>query len=171
MTGVQTCALPISSFLGGQPYIDQANIWNSKNTSLPSDIIYSLDFDENGHLWIGTDSGLSYWDGNKFYVWDTSSLTGLLSNEITLVQSRPNGHVFFSAGDGELNQGTGLWHFNGQTYNLYDSSNSNLNNNNVLDLELIGHNIDQNGLTVYENSLWVLCMNDLVAFNYDQPHV
>ena len=82
--------LRLSTLEGGETYIDQAQIWNSKNTSLPSDVIYSLDFDENGNLWIGTDSGLVYWDQNKFYVWDTTNLPSLANNQITFVQSRPN---------------------------------------------------------------------------------
>lgn len=153
------------TLMGGQKIIKQGQIFNTSTSGILSNYIYSIDLDENGNLWIGTANGLSYFDGKNFYNYPVDS------GPVTKVKSRPNGHVFYAIGDGELNQGTGLWHFNGVAHTQYNSSNSSLNNNNVLDLELIGHNINQNGLTVYENSLWVLCYNDLVSFNYDQPHV
>lgn len=144
--------------------IKQAQVYNTKTSGIISDNIFSLDLDEDGNLWIGTDSGLSFFDGKDFWNY-------LTSGPVTKVKARPNGHVFYSVGDGELYQGTGLWHFNGYTHTQYTTSNSALNNNNVIDIKLVENNISQKNLTVYENGLWVLCHNDLVVFNYDQPHV
>jgi len=151
--------------LNGVKILKQARFYNTKTSGILSDRVLSLDLDEDGNLWIGTDKGLSFFNGVEFWNYPTSS------GPITKVKSRPNGHVFYASGDGELYQGTGLWHFNGVNHTQYTSSNSNLNNNNVLDIKLVEHNITQSGLTVYENGLWVLCYNDLVSFNYDQPHV
>lgn len=163
--------LKVSSFLGGQPYVDQANIWNSKNASLPSDIVYSLDFDENGNLWIGTDSGLAYWDGSKIYVWDSSSLTGLLSNEIMLVQSRPNGHVFFTAGNPEKGEGTGLYYFNGDTLTNYNSSNSSLPSDDVYSVMLVEQKSSNNGTILYPNDIVLVSGNNIGFFDYTIPHI
>jgi hypothetical protein len=151
--------------MSGVKILKQARVYNTKTSGILSDRILSLDLDEDDNLWIGTDKGLSFFNGVEFWNYSTSS------GPITKVKSRPNGHVFYASGDGELYQGTGLWHFNGVNHTQYTSSNSNLNNNNVLDIKLVEHNITQGGLTVYENGLWVLCYNDLVSFNYDQPHV
>jgi len=163
--------LKVSSFLGGQPYVEQANIWNSKNTSLPSDIVYSIDFDENGNLWIGTDSGLAYWDGSKIYVWDSSSLTGLLSNEIMLVQSRPNGHVFFTAGNPEKGEGTGLYYFNGDTLTNYNSSNSSLPSDDVYSVMLVEQKSSNNGTVLYPNDIVLVSGNSIGFFDYTIPHI
>ena len=163
--------LKVSSFIGGQPYVDQANIWNSQNSALPSDTIYSIDFDENGHLWIGTDSGLAYWDGSKFYVWDSSSLPGLLSDEIFQVQSRPNGHVFFSAGNPQKGEGTGLYYFNGDTLINYNSSNSDLPSNDVYSVMLVQNKSANNGTTLYPNEIIVAAGNSIGFFDYTIPHV
>ena len=163
--------LKISYFEGGEPYIDQATIWNSSNTSLPSDVIYSLDFDENGNLWIGTDSGLVYWDQNKFYVWDTSSLSGLLSNEIMLVKSRPNGHVFFSAGNPSKEEGTGLYYFNGDTLINYNTSNSSLPDNNIFSIMVAQNKTTSFGTVVYPNDVYFSAGNSVGLFDYTIPHV
>lgn len=163
--------LKVSSFLGGQPYVEQANVWNSKNTSLPSDIVYSIDFDENGNLWIGTDSGLAYWDGSKIYVWDSSSLTGLLSDEIMLVQSRPNGHVFFTAGNPEKGEGTGLYYFNGDTLTNYNSSNSSLPSDDVYSVMLVEQKSSNNGTVLYPNDIVLVSGNSIGFFDYTIPHI
>lgn len=163
--------LRVLQFEGGTPYISQAKIWNSKNTSLPSDIIYSLDFDENGNLWIGTDEGLVYWDQSKFYVWDSTSLPGLSSNEIFIVKSRPNGHVFFSAGNPEKEEGTGLYYFNGDTLVNYTSSNSDLVSDNIFSIMLAERKSNSNGVSVYENDIFIASGNSIGLFDYTIPHI
>lgn len=163
--------LEISELDGGIPYIVQAKIWNSKNTSLPSDTINSIDFDENGNLWIGTDNGLSYWDGSKFYVWNALNLPGLLSNKIYNVRSRPNGHVFFSAGNSSKFEGTGLYYFNGDTLINYTSGNSDLVSNDIFSVMLAERKSNSNGFTVFENDIFVASGNSVGLFNYTIPHI
>lgn len=163
--------LKVSYFTGGLPYLEQANIWNSENTSLPSDTIYSLDFDENGHLWIGTDSGLAYWDGSKIYVWNSTILPGLLSDEIMVVQSRPNGHVFFTAGNPEKGEGTGFYYFNGDTLINYNSSNSVLPSNDVYSVLLVEEKSFNNGTTLYPNNIVLISGNNVGFFDYTIPHI
>lgn len=149
---------------GGGKIIKQAQVFNTSTNGMPSDIVYSLDLDENGNLWIGTEKGISYFDGNNFY----NNLSGL---KATKVKARPNGHVFFTGRDGETHTGLGLYHWNGIEYTQYNSSNTNLPNNDVIDIKLVTHNVKQENITVYEDSFWVLCYNDIAVFNYDQPHV
>ena len=149
----------------GSKYIQQAKIYNTSTSGIISDNVYCLDFDENGNLWIGTDVGLSYFDGVEFWNYE---VTG---GPITCVKARDNGHVFYSMGDGELGQGTGLWHFNGTTSTQFQSSNSSLVSNDVLSIEIIGHNTTQEGLVIHENDFWVLGYNNLSLFAYDLPHV
>jgi hypothetical protein len=149
----------------GSKYIQQAKVYNTSTSGIISDNVYCLDFDENGNLWIGTDVGLSYFDGVEFWNY------GVSGGSITSVKSRNNGHVFYSKGDGELGQGTGIWHFNGTTHTQYNTLNSSLGSNSVLGIELIGHNTSQDGLLIHENDFWVLEYNSLSLFDYDLPHV
>lgn len=37
-----------------------------KESSIPSDVVYSINQDNNGHIWFGTNSGLSKFDGRSF---------------------------------------------------------------------------------------------------------
>lgn len=163
--------LDVLQFEGGSPYVSQAKIWNSRNTSLPSDIIYSLDFDENGNLWIGTDNGIVYWDQSKFYVWNTSNLPGLLSNQIYEVKSRPNGHVFFSAGNPQKGEGTGLYYFNGDTLINYNTGNSDLVSDDIFSIMLVERKSNSNGLQAYENDIFVASGNSVGLFDYTIPHI
>jgi len=148
----------------GNKIITQAEIYNTNTSGIISDKVYCLDADEDGNIWIGTDNGISYFDGLRF--WNTPT-----DGPVTSIKSRPNGHVFYAIGDGELMQGEGIWHYNGITKTLFDTSNSSIQNDNVLAIELINQNIDQSGLVVHENSLWILSYNYLDAFDYDIPHV
>ena len=148
----------------GGEIVSQARVYNTSTSGIISNQVYTLDFDENGNLWIGTDQGISFFDGHKFWNYDTSG-------PVTYIKSRENGHVFYSIGDGELSQGTGLWHFNGTTHTNINSSNSNLPNDNIINIDLIENGTKQSNLTLYENSLWILCLNEISSFTYDLPHV
>ena len=148
----------------GGEIVKQARVYNTNTSGIISNNIYSIDFDENENLWIGTDLGLSFFDGNRFWNYYTAG-------PVTYVKSRENGHVFYSIGDGELSQGTGLYHFNGSTHTNLNTLNSNLPNNNIINIELVENGTKQGNITLYENSLWLLCLNDVSSFVYDLPHV
>jgi len=163
--------LEVLQFEGDIPYISQAKIWNSKNTPLPSDVIYSIDFDENGNLWIGTSAGLVYWDQSKFYVWNSTNLPGLASDEIFYVKSRPNGHVFFSAGNPQKEEGTGLYYFNGDTLVNYNTGNSPIVSDNVYSIMLAERKSNSNGVRVYENDIFLASGNSVGLFDYTIPHI
>jgi len=156
--------LSTTDLSNGTKIIKQATVYNTHTSGIISDVVYALDFDENGNLWIGTDLGLSYFDGNSFWNYGTTG-------PVTLVKSRKNGHVFYARGDGELNQGTGIWHFNGSTHTQYTVSNSSIASNDILGIELIEHNMQQESIKVLENSFWLLGYNTLSSFDYDIPHV
>jgi hypothetical protein len=148
----------------GLQYLQQATVYNTHTSGILSDKVYCLSFDEDGNLWAGTDSGLSFYNGEVFWNYP-------LNGPVTSVQSRPNGHVFYAKGDGELSQGTGVWHFNGTTHNQINSSNSTLQNNQVLDIEILEHNVVQGSRILHENSFWILEYNYLSSLDYDLPHV
>jgi len=152
---------------GSQSLISLTKI-NSFNSSLPSNVVYSLSFDEFGNYWAGTDYGLSYWDGKKFYNWLSPN-----SNPVTLVQARPNGHVFFREGNPFWvpSLTSGFYHFNGDSFNLFDSSNSNLPNDDVIDLIIATKKQNKGTLTVFPYDLWVINGNEITLFDYEIPHI
>ena len=156
--------LSLTNLTDGTQFISQATYYNTHTSGIPSDSVYCLDRDENGNIWVGTLAGLSFFDGYKFW----NQLGGYT---ITSIKSRPNGHVFFAMNDPELNEGTGLWHFNGDSVDHFDTSNSTIASDNIISIELINHNTKLPGLEVHQDSFWILGYNTLSVFDYDIPHI
>lgn len=157
-----------STLNDGTTYIPQLRKLNSFTSGIGGNIVYSVSFDENGNYWAGTENGISYWDGNKFYTWDFGSGDG-----VTKVVSRRNGHVFFRVGDPFLLTSTtiGFYHFNGNTFTQFTSSNSSLPNDRVISLMLVEEKSNAGNLTVFENDLWIVSGNYVSLFDYVIPHV
>ena len=160
--------LDTSTLQDGNAFIPALKKMNSYNSSLNSNNIYSVSFDEEGHYWLGTDQGLTYWDGSKYYNWVTPG-----STSVELVVARPNGHVFFREGDpfDVPTLTNGFYHFNGDTFTQYDTTNSNLPDNLVIDILLAPEKVSKGSLTIYPNDLWVVAGNYVVLFDYVIPHV
>ena len=152
----------------GSLFIPQLRKYNSYTSGIGGDIVYSVSFDENGNYWAGTENGISYWDGRKYFTWDYGSGVG-----VTKVVSRKNGHVFFRIGDPFLLSSTsvGFYHFNGDTFTQFTSSNSTLPDDRVISILLAEEKSEAGALTVYENDLWIVSGNYVSLFDYVLPHV
>jgi len=169
--GIQTIPsgkLDVLQLQDDTSFIPNLKKYNSYNSSLPSNQVYSISFDEDGHLWVGSEYGLTYWDGEKFYNWITP---GSLS--VSLVVSRSNGHVFFRCGNpfSFPTVTNGFFHFNGDTFTQYTTSNSNVPSNIIIDILLAPDKSAKGSLTIYPNDLWIVAGNFVVLFDYVIPHV
>jgi len=152
----------------GTVYLPELKKLNKFNSSLNSEKVYSIDFDENGNYWLGTEVGLSYWDGQKFYNWAVP-----VALPVTKVIARPYGHVFFRCGNPQSNPPTtnGFYHFNGVNFTHFDSSNSDLPSDVIIDFDVATTKSIENGITTYPNDLWIISGNNIVLFDYVLPHV
>lgn len=152
--------------------IMKSRILNSLNSPLPSSIIYSIDFDEDHNLWIGTSNGLAFLshDGN-YTVWNSSNLPSLPSNEITIVKSVNNGQVFFTSGDGYRFNGNGIFYFDGNSLRNFNSFNSGLPNNNVTEIVSFWKKSKNLESTYYPNEILLACVNDFCLVDYIVPHI
>jgi ligand-binding sensor domain-containing protein len=72
----------------------------STNEGLPHPQIYMTKTGPDGSLWIGTDNGLSRFDGNRFYNFYSKSVTG--TNYILDMDSLPGGLILINAYKGGL---------------------------------------------------------------------
>ena len=152
----------------GTIYLPELKKISKFNSSLNSERVYSVDFDENGNYWLGTEDGLTYWDGQKFYNWAVPVVL-----PVTKVVSVPYGHVFFRGGNPQSNPPTtnGFYHFNGVNFTHYDSSNSGLPSDIVVDFDVATTKSIENSITTYPYNLWIISGNNIVLFDYVLPHV
>ena len=152
--------LSTGSFQDFSPYVQSSNFYNSNNYLGLSDVVYSLDIDEDGNLWAGCQNGkLQFYN---FETWESFQVPEFSGN-VSFIKSRKNGHVFF----GHYSSGGGLYHFNGVTASSHPLSGGNA----ILSIELQNRNRNQEGVITYENDLWILGQNNLERFTYEIPHV
>ena len=82
--------------------------------------VQSIDEDENGGIWIGTNQGVSYFDGNS---WVSYSSPDLHWSGVNATAFDSNGDKWFASPLG------GVTHFDGTTFTVYDTSNGLLSQN------------------------------------------
>lgn len=80
------------------------------NEGLPSTTIYSMNQDQDGFIWIGTNIGVTRFDGINFKNYSVSD--GLSDNDILLVRTDSKGRVWFLG----LNGTVSYW-FKGKIFN------------------------------------------------------
>ncbi|MCD4746340.1 MAG: hypothetical protein K8R58_08580, partial [Bacteroidales bacterium] len=78
---------------------------------LPDNAIRSIFKDSRGYLWIGTDAGVSRWDGETFITYNT--LDGLAGNKVWWIDEDKNGNLWFACFGGGVSQ------FNGKYFSSY----------------------------------------------------
>jgi len=137
----------IHSSLGQQYFSRNYTI----NEGLPDDCIRDIYKDSRGFLWIGTDAGLSRFDGNDFRVY--TSLDGLIGDKIWSVTESKEGNIWIACHDG------GISKLNGKGIISYNSESGLISNevriihysskNNIL---LIG---TEDGLSVFNDGRFI----------------
>lgn len=152
----------------GDLVIKQMNKYNSLTSGIGGDTVYSVSFDEDGNYWAGTENGITYWDGKKFYNWNVAGGDG-----VTKVVARKNGHVFFRIGNpfDQPSTSNGFYHFNGDTFTHLTSSNTNLPDNRVIQLMKVEEKSLAGTTTIYEDDLWIVAGNNICLFDYSLPHI
>jgi len=126
--------------------------YNKTNSGLPSNLVYSIAFDENGTKWIGTfDGGLAAVNGTNWTIYDTLN-SDLPSNWVSSIAIDENSTKWIGT------YGGGLAAFDGTNWAIYDTSNSGLPNNWVGSIAIdenstkwIGSN---GGLTEFNGTNW-----------------
>ena len=86
---------------GGVSHFDGATWTNyTVKDGLAGNIVYSVEQDEKGGLWFGTNNGLSYFDGKGWHTFDRSN--GLLDNNIYAIAPTSNGQVWVGSRSGVM---------------------------------------------------------------------
>src|SRR5512139_2144986 len=71
-----------------------------RENNLPSEVIYTINQDNNGYLWVGTTEGLSRFDGFRFYKVQFPDSSG--GRYPTVSVNDKQGNLWFGCNDGTL---------------------------------------------------------------------
>ena len=126
---VSSSCNPEEEDLVHQSTLDQWSYFTTKN-GLPSDNILSLYQDKQGRMWIGTDAGLSVYDGSTFT--NYTAADGLLSDSVFAVLEDEGGEIWAGTPNGLNVLLDGKWLIFTFFYEAEVSSLLELNNNDIL---------------------------------------
>jgi len=76
------------------------NFHFTTDDGLPSNTIYGITEDKAGNIILGTDNGLTFFDGNEFKTWNVKE--GLINSNIVAVASDADGTIWFINYGGKL---------------------------------------------------------------------
>lgn len=131
------------------------------SSGLPDNCIRDIHQDSRGFLWIGTDAGLTKFDGKNFTIF--SSQDGLAGNHIRTITERNNGNIWIGCYDG------GVSVFDGNKINSFTEESGLISNkvqvlhySRKYDIIIIG---TDDGLSVYQNNKFVSFHADLHNVN------
>ncbi len=101
-----------------------------------NDAITALAFDKSGYLWVGTEKGLTGFDGQTWKTYTTEDSSGY--NKINAIVTDEANNLW--AGTGELFNGNGVSHFDGQTWTTYSTEDGLKHNKvNTIAVDQTGH--------------------------------
>ena len=124
----------------------------SKN-GLPNNAIRSLFQDSRGFMWIGTDAGVSRWDGETFITYNT--LDGLAGNKVWWIDEDNKGNLWFAC------FGAGISKFDGLIFTSYSSSDGLVDNS----VRVVKYSPDFDCLLIGTNKA-ISAFKDTVFYNF-----
>lgn len=92
-----TCNLIIVFLIAVVSCFGQNRAFNNLDTKdgLPSATIYDITQDSRGYIWIGTDNGVSVYDGNKFETYTIKN--GIAGNHVRKIFEDKNGNIWIGS--------------------------------------------------------------------------
>ncbi|MFC1620332.1 two-component regulator propeller domain-containing protein [Candidatus Neomarinimicrobiota bacterium] len=105
-----------------------STVFDTTTSEIPGNIVYSMDRDADGNLWLGTENGLARYDGTHWTVYNTDN-SGLKENVVFAVEVDEQDMIWI-----------GLWHqglmkYDGSVWEECSISNSVLPINSVYAIE------------------------------------
>ncbi|MCK4662361.1 MAG: T9SS type A sorting domain-containing protein [Bacteroidales bacterium] len=108
--------------------------YDTTNSTIPTNCIYTLKFDSENTLWLGSSAGLIKYNNENFTVYNTNN-SNIPENVILTIEPEQNGIIWL----GTFNNG--LVKFDGTNFEKKNLINSNLKSNKIGDLETINDSI------------------------------
>ena len=141
--------------------------FNSYNSVLPGDYIWSLAKQNDGTIWIGTKYGLAKYDGSQWTIF-TFTNSSLPNNWIPSIASAPNGTVWIGTAGGLVSIIDSVW-------TVYNTNNSNLTNDYIRNLVVDENNVVWiatwgGGLVTFDGEDWSV-ISDIPADNITEVEI
>ncbi len=138
--------------------------YDTTNSQIPSNIIYDMEFDKTGSLWIASNKGLIKFDGSNWIIYDTTN-SRLLENNIFSIEVDKSSVLWIGLFD------HGLMSFDGVNWKSYKLGDNALPTNFIYALDIDKSNniwIGTNkGLVKFFNNKWVFFDKDNLGLKYD----
>ncbi len=121
---------------------------------LPANAIRSVFEDSRGYLWIGTDAGVSRWDGETFNTYNT--FDGFAGNKVWWIDEDKDGNMWFAC------FGAGISRFNGQYFTSYTSKDGLVDNS----VRIVKYSSYHDCLAIGTNKA-ISVFKDSLFYNFD----
>ncbi|MCB2220257.1 MAG: T9SS type A sorting domain-containing protein [Bacteroidetes bacterium] len=165
------------------------NTWevnNISNSGLPDNTVTSVTIDVDGTKWMGVFShpmfgipdvgrGLIAFDGSTWIVYDTTN-SGLPQNQITTIAIDGDGTKWVGTRDRDWTQwnGSGLAAFDGSSWEVYTTDNSELPDNYVNAIAIDDYGTKwigtEGGLAAFDGNTWEIYNTSNSSLPYDDVH-
>ena len=109
-----------------------------KSNALPTPNVKVVSIDGQGYVWVGTDGGLSKFDGENWKTYNTAN-SGIPFNIVTSTVDDAQGNRWVGMApywSGSTNVGGGLAKFDGTKWTVYNTSNSGLPNDYITSIAI-----------------------------------
>jgi len=151
------CACLINHTILAQTFTN-ITTYNTINSPIPSHYITSIDVDQSGNKWIGTDQGLVKFDGLNWVTYNSSN-SGLYQDLIYNAQVDINGDIWVITDHDTWFRPDGSLHrFDGNNWIRYTTNNSGLPHNHVRGIKIDAQGnkwlTSDYGLVKYDGTTW-----------------
>ncbi len=130
-------------------------MYDTQNSDLPDNDVFSISIDQNGNKWIATyGGGVAFFDGSNWTIYNTSN-SDLPSDAATCINIEANGKKWIGT------YGGGLASFDGVNWEVYKSSNSDLPSNVIRTISIDAHGnkwigTNGGGVAIFNDTSWTV---------------
>ena len=151
--------------------------YNTGNSGIPSNNIYSIELDRIQNKWIGTDNGIAYWDNSRWTVWNNSTNPELIPGSFKSIIETGNSNIWFTV-ETSSPASSELYYFDGYFFTkiLYRNDGSTLIdpvicNGGKISLSAPWKTV-KNGETTFPKNLIILTQGgEIGKIDYIIPHI
>jgi ligand-binding sensor domain-containing protein len=108
--------------------------YNTANSGLASDNVYAIAIDAQGNKWLGTDNGVSEFDGTHWTTYNTAN-SGLAENWVRVIAIDAQGNKWFVVTDMHYSNGV-VSEFDGTHWTTYNNTNTGLASNSIVSMAI-----------------------------------